>query len=341
MQEKKVRFFAVRGALLAAALLLLAGKSQAVTLTVDCDAGGSLQAAINSLDFVGPHTVNVTGTCRERIVIDQRDRLTIQGNPTATISGNTTGEVAVVRIFRSHAIVLRRLVITGGGRGVFLRFGSEVRIESSRVENNSDTAVFLVENSTLLLGGGLAELSVRISNNNGAGVLSNGSFLTIPGFTTIENNGGRGLLVNAGRSFVQGPGNIIRGNGFRVSPGLGGVLVSRGAAVDLNGAEISNNIGPGVLTELNAVVGLANTTVTNNTNDGVRVMQGAVATIGTVFGPGGPNVIAGNGGANVSCDGTGLVVLGPTQTDIVNINCERIERKPDKHEDEDTDNMDD
>lgn len=326
MQEKKVRFFTVRGALLAAVLLLLAGKSQAVTLTVDCDAGGSLQAAINSLDLIGPHTINVTGTCRERPRIEQRDRLTIQAPPgqSATIScSGCSGEAAVVRIFRSRAITLRRLVVTGGGRGVFLRNGSEVLIESSRVENNSDAGVFLFENSTLLLRGTLAE-PVRITNN-GAGVIANGSFLNISGFTTIENNAGRGLLFVGGRSFVQGPRNIIQGNGFRVLPGLGGVLVQRGASVDLNGTVISNNFGPGVLAEFNAVVGLANTIVTNNTEDGVRVLRGAVATIGAVFGPGGPNVIAGNGGANVACDTTGLVV--GDLTGITNINCMRIERE--------------
>jgi hypothetical protein len=298
--------------------LLGAGTTEAATVNVDCAAGQSLQGAINTLDVVGPHTINVTGTCKENILIDQRDRLTIQGpaGGTATLSG-ATSTAHVVSVFRSHAIVLRRLVITGGARGVFLRHGSELRIEGSRIEYNTDTGLFPIENSTVLVGGTQAAQAVAITYNTGAGIFANGSFITIGGFTTIEDNGGRGVIMQGGRSFIQGPGNGIRRNGSR-GPGFGGVRLLKGAALDLTGVDVSANFGPGVEAEFNAVLFLTNATIANNLEHGVRVLRGAVANI-----PAG-NAILGNGGANLTCDTTGLVV--GDLAEITNINCMRVER---------------
>jgi hypothetical protein len=304
--------------LLALTALLGAGTTEAATVNVDCNANQSLQAAINALDVVGPHTINVNGTCKENLLIDQRGRLTIQGpaGGTATLS-SPTSTAHVVSVFRSRAIVLRRLVITGGARGVFLRHASELRIEGSRIENNSDTGLFPIENSTVLVGGTQAVQAVAITNNTGAGVFSNGSFITIGGFTTIEDNGGPGVIMQGGRSFIQGPGNGIRRNGSR-EPGFAGVRVFKGAALDLTGVDVSGNFGPGVQAEFNAVLFLTNATIANNLEDGVRVLRGAVANI-----PAG-NAILGNGGANLTCDTTGLVVGDPAG--ITNINCMRVER---------------
>ena len=125
-----------------AALLVAAGSSEAAIVTGNCDTGFSINAALATLDRVGPHTIEVTGTCREQVLIDQRDRVTIQGpvGGTATIVFPATGGapvLGVVLIQRSRAILLRQLVIDGASRaqrGVLIAFGSEAQILGSRVE---------------------------------------------------------------------------------------------------------------------------------------------------------------------------------------------------------------
>ena len=182
-----------------AALLVAAGSSEAAIVTGNCDTGFSINAALATLDRVGPHTIEVTGTCREQVLIDQRDRVTIQGpvGGTATIVFPATGGapvLGVVLIQRSRAILLRQLVIDGASRaqrGVLIAFGSEAQILGSRVENNTGAGVFVTLNSLAALGGNQATLGVALTNNRNQGAISTGggAFLLIQGFTTIENNG--------------------------------------------------------------------------------------------------------------------------------------------------------
>jgi len=68
---------AVGAAALLASAFLLAGSAGATDLSVNCDLGESLQAAIDSLDFAGPNSVTLTGTCTENVQIEGRRNLII------------------------------------------------------------------------------------------------------------------------------------------------------------------------------------------------------------------------------------------------------------------------
>ena len=106
--EKKLSTLFAVVMMVAAANLLLPGAGWATNVTVDCDMfpTASIQAALNSLDVVGPHVITVKGTCTGNVRITGRDRVTIQAavDDTATIVG-TGGDV--VRISRSRSITLR------------------------------------------------------------------------------------------------------------------------------------------------------------------------------------------------------------------------------------------
>jgi hypothetical protein len=69
--------------------------------------------------------------------------------------------------------------------------------------------------------------------------------------------------------------------------------------------------------EWNAAVFLGDTAVTNNAEDGVRVLRNSVTMLG--------GVVVGNGGASVTCDTTGLVVLETSA--ITGVRCSRVERE--------------
>lgn len=76
--------------------------------------------------------------------------------------------------------------------------------------------------------------------------------------------------------------------------------------------------------EANAAVSLSDTSIMNNSEDGLRVVRGSAGFIGSA----GEISIAGNGGANIFCDSTALVVAEDL-TDLAgipNIKCNRIER---------------
>lgn len=239
MDQQKKRWVCLpprAGLLLVAALLLVPGAATGTDVTVNCPTD-SLQAAIGSLGPQGPHTIRVTGTCTENILIDQRTALTIAApeNQTGTLMpANPNGRL--VRISASHGITLVRLVMSGG-RGV-LMFDSQVAISQCRVENSSSQGIF-ASNSILTI-----ETST-VRNNAGRGISALGhSTLTVPGDVIVENNGGGGIRVGEGSvatfdGFTP-QGNIIRNN-------LTGLSVSFGSVATLNGRNtIQNNTVYGI-----------------------------------------------------------------------------------------------
>ena len=62
------------------ALLAMPRAAWAANLVVNCGTGDSIQAALDSLDVIGPHTISVTGSCHESVNVVDRDRVTIQGD---------------------------------------------------------------------------------------------------------------------------------------------------------------------------------------------------------------------------------------------------------------------
>src|SRR5688500_2137074 len=103
----------LRATLLSAVLLaLLPAAARAATVNVDCDAVApppgafnSINAALATLDNIGPHTVNVTGFCAEAVNVFQRERLMIQAAPgPATISPPAPGP-NVMTVNGSHNII--------------------------------------------------------------------------------------------------------------------------------------------------------------------------------------------------------------------------------------------
>src|SRR5713101_3617053 len=118
----------VRTGLFLATILLLPGAAWAMNVSVNCNAGGSINAALSGLDLEGPHTITVSGTCHENVAIVDRERLTILapfGQTATIVAADPTDNVIFVT--RSRSIRLARLVLTGGSEGLFVSF-SEVRM---------------------------------------------------------------------------------------------------------------------------------------------------------------------------------------------------------------------
>lgn len=247
---------------LLAAVSLLAGSAGATDLSVNCDLGENLQAAINSLDLVGPHTITLTGTCTENVQIDGRRNLTIEApdGQTATIQA-ADSTAAVLRLFGAQQITLSRLVIRGGIFGVLAGRASDVVFSECTLEGNGE-GLFVFDNSFAALVTG----TVVRNNATGLAAATNASLVIRDG-VTIENNTALGVRAfSAAVAIVNG--NTIRHNGA-------GVNALHRSSVEFSGQN----------------------TVQDNGAFGLQVAQGSVATFNTIpsfTGPPGVTTIEGH-----------------------------------------------
>ncbi len=327
---RSIRGFVAGLPMLVAAMLLATASAPAVTLNVECDgvtpgAFPSINAALAALpDKDGPHTLVVSGTCRENLFLENWQRLTIESaaGTTATIISPVANK-HVIEIWSSTGLVFRRLLITGGNRGLQLTRGSEALLDSSRIDRINGAGLWVTFQSIAHLQGTPAE-PMLITNNNAAGIfVLDGSVVMLAGNTRIENNGGHGInVISRGIVDAFGTGNLIAGNGWRVNGN--GVRVVNGTA-ELSGIDISNNVARGVWAEHNSVIGLALATIRGNGLGGLEIRRMSSAKIGLAGGPVGPVEIAGNGQDDLTCDTTSLVT--GDLAGVAEIDCPRIERE--------------
>lgn len=275
---------------------LLPMTAAAADLTVDCDNGESLQAAIDSLDPAGPNTITVSGTCEERIFIGNAVNLGYQGlliegpagGGTATITPPLAGQSlgTVMAIGGSHAIWLDRLVIRGGRIGLQVYDQSEVDTSELTIEDNALAGATVGSSSILFF------QAATIHNNGQIGVLTGnrqaGSvwFRGRPGApTVIEGHSQCGVcLFFRGAAGMQGLVQV-RNNGTAGDDQSAGILVGGNSALDvfshpvLGNPEITDNTGHGILARVGSTVTVNGVTIANNTSAGIRIEGLSVADI--------------------------------------------------------------
>lgn len=239
---------------------LLLSPVEAATVTVDCDAGGSIGATLGSLK--AGDTLAVSGTCREsvviaaevsRIALDGQTKATIHGTgPTAdtihvqgrniTIRGFTlTGGRDGIHLSGPASVVIDGNVIQGNGRGIHLDKGSIGRIINNTVQNNRGVGINLIENSYARIGflipPDTALRPNRIQHNQGHGInVGRTSSAWIVG-NTIANNRGSGVVVDR-NSQADVVGNTIQGNGGD------GISASHNSSLNLMSESTSRREGP-------------------------------------------------------------------------------------------------
>lgn len=346
--------------LLAAVIFLLPSAVWATTVSVDCNGGGSINAALSGLDLEGPHLIIVTGTCNENVAIADRERLTIAapfGQTATIVAADPTDNV--IFVFRSHSIRLVRLVLSGGSFGLLV-LRSEVQVNGSTMQNNSAAGVAITQMSSLQFAGNVVQnngdgITVNqtsravitggtVQGNAGSGiVLANGSSAPNIGGDTIQNNGGFGVLAFHTSSFqligstITGNGsagvqvqetshgeivaNIIRNNGAADPANPGGVGIAEGGEAFIEGgSDISNNTGPGVLVMTHGTLSSLGGNTINNNT--AEGINLRRQSVGQFFAA---DTISGNGGPNLACDTTSLAA--GDLTGVTNIKCKEIERE--------------
>jgi parallel beta-helix repeat protein len=253
-------------------MLALPGAATAATVTVDCDAGGKLQAALNAV--VSGDTILVRGVCNENVnVRDELARVTIDGQGITTLSVTDSGATVFQVLGRN--ITIRRFTIRGGRAGIGVLRGGSALIDTNTIEQSGN--------------------GIIVHQNGHARIVNNTIQLNVvSGITVQESSIARvGFLDNAGPVM----GNVIRNN---TGPG---VIVQRGSAATLTGNTIRDNDGPGVLVNGGSHADLAGNSIDANGTDGVVVTLNSDVQLGDqpgIFGPPNETTIP-NGGFGLRC----------------------------------------
>lgn len=262
MNTGSMKSIAVFFPILAISLLGLAGGSFAAgSPSVDCDAGDSLQAKI---DTAKPgFTIHVSGTCNERIRI-VTDDLSLDGGGTwsgstlvggATIDGTGTNGTLVG--ISARRVTIRGFTIKNGARtNVSVGSSGSAVIQTNVIEDADSHGVVVNESSSAEIGG------------DGFGHVPDAGEGNI-----VRNNGSRGINVRMGGSARIFHNHILS----NTADGVRMIDVGSG---DIDGNLIDGNGGHGIQISYtsnarlsqNGSHGEANT-LTNNDRSGVRCLR--------------------------------------------------------------------
>jgi hypothetical protein len=247
---------------LAITLCAIPAVAQGSRFDVNCDKGDKINKLLNTIAKAGaepPVTINVSGTCKESVLIQNVDRLTLNAKPGAVIIGPSRNVNAAVTILNSSFVTLQGFLIQGGVNGVACG-----------------------ENSTC----NLTALTVESATNEGV------RFVRAKGVVTgnvFQNNGFRGLNVVNG-SNVLAAGGTSQGN---ADAGMG---VVNGSELTMQSVTSQNNAGDGVVALLGSSVRLIDNTISGNGGNGISLIDKANGSMEqSVTG----NVVTGNVGNGV------------------------------------------
>jgi hypothetical protein len=270
--------------------LCFSAVAQAATVSVDCDAGNTINAAIGTAR--PGDTVLVSGTCKEQVSIaPEITRITLDGQKKTTIQhpgGPAASPHALYN--RGKEITIKGFTVTGGQDGIHLSGPASAVIDGNVVVKNSGRGIHIDKGSI-----------ARILN------------------TTVQESGGIGIDVT-GASYAYigifiprvpalAP-NTIRNNG---GPGIN---IERTSGAWIVGNTISNNKESGINVHRNAQADIIANVINANGGDAITVSYGSGVNLNSEPRRDGPNQTASaqnNGGAGIRCT-IGGYVEGPLGT---------------------------
>lgn len=258
-------------------LLFAAVRVSGATVTVGCPGGSpgtyaSITAALAALDAQGPHTIHVSGTCTETVLLDQRERVTIQGP--ATVAGAGTAPAFDVR--DSGIIALRNLTARGTRAAISVANRSTVTLAGIVAENATNGYAIDAFGGAVVNGGGVNAADFVTMRNSRAGMRCERCVAFFSGNLTIENNTFEGMNIDSGRVELFGaqppsPGglNIVRNNGNN------GINVTNGGVLDLGRENhIQNNAASGILLTTGSIANINGLTIVEgHPRSGIAVLM--------------------------------------------------------------------
>lgn len=283
--KKTLRFSTATGTAL---LIGACFSAHAATISVDCDAGNTIMAALTN---VKPgDIVLVSGVCKEQVnIAPEVTRITLDGQKKTTIQhpgGQQTSPHALYN--RGKEITIKGFTVTGGLDGIHLSGPASTVIDGNVIVKNSGRGIHIDKGSI-----------ARILN------------------TTVEQSGGIGIDVT-GASYAYigvliprvpalAP-NTIRNNG---GPG---VNIERTSGAWIVGNTISNNKESGIAIHRNSQADVIANTINGNGGDAITVSYNSGVNFDSEPRKDGPNqTTQSNNGVGIRCTAGGYVD-GPVGT---------------------------
>ena len=306
--------------LIVSALLLLMGSAaQAATLYVNCGGKGGLNsigAALKLLQDVPiaePNTINVSGACRENLLIKDMTLLTIAGSSGTSITDASGGTADVIDM-RNSQVTIVGMNIDGLGSVNFdtidCEQGSQCRLIGNTIEGGADNVGVFNLSAAHIVGG-------IIRNGTSDGIIAIGDVVA-SGVTIQENP--VGVIVKRGARVsltVADPASdpILTITPTTVANNHGdGVLVTQGAEFTCAGCIVQNNTGDGIYLDVSTAATIQPGFLTNGStippvvtrNSGYGVYVGDLSS--ATFK--GTSTVTGNGQPDISCNSPTSVTRG-------------------------------
>jgi hypothetical protein len=296
--------------IVSALLLLLGSAAQASTLWVNCSGKGELNSIGAALKFLQSvpiaerNTINVSGACRENLLINNMDLLTIAGNKGASITDASDGTADVVDI-RHSRVTISGMTIDGLSGVNFDAIDceqmSQCTLIGDTIQGDADVVGVYNLSSALIVGGviqnGTSDGIFALGDVVAAGVAIQGSPVGV-----IVRNGSRTRLRVADPASDP----ILTVTPSTVANNDAGVVVSQGAEFSCTGCIVENNSGDGIHIDVSAAATIQAATLGNgstispavmrNSGNGVYVGDLSSATFK------GNSTVTDNGQPNISCN---------------------------------------
>jgi parallel beta-helix repeat protein len=282
--------------------------ANAATVSVDCDAGDTITAALGN---VKPgDTVLVSGTCNEQVSFaPEMVRITLDGQKKTTIQHPGKGAPSPHAVFiRGKDVTIKGITVVGGLDGIHLSGPASAELDGNVVSKAARAGIHIDKGSV-----------VRVLDNT---VQENGAFgIDITGISLAY------IGVRIPRVPALSP-NTIRNNG---GPGIN---IERSSAAWIVGNTISNNKGSGIVVHRNSQADVMANAINANGGDAITASYNGGVNLKSEPRSDGPNQTAqNNGGAGIKCM-VGGYVDGPLGTlagtrgakDFDNSCVDRVER---------------
>jgi len=227
--------------------------ANAATVSVDCDAGGTITAALAN---VKPgDTVLASGTCNEQVSFaPEMVRITLDGQKKTTIQHPGKGASSPHTVFiRGKYITVKGITVIGGLDGIHLAGPASAELDGNVVNKAARAGIHIDKGSIARI------LNNTVQDSGAYGIDITGVSLAyigvriprIPALSpnTIRNNGGSGINIErSSEAWIVG--NTISGNKGS------GIIVHRNSHADVMANVIDANGGDAITASFNAGINL-------------------------------------------------------------------------------------
>jgi hypothetical protein len=301
----------IKKCLIASGLLLLMGSAaQASTLWVNCagkDGLNTIGAALRLLKGVPisePNTINVSGACRENLLINNMELLTITGSKGASITDASRGTADVVDIRQSHVTIIGMTIdgLTGVNfDAIDCEQASQCTLIGNTIQGDADVVGVYNLSSALIVGG-------VIQNGTSDGIFAFGD--VVADGVVIQGNP-VGVIVRRGGRVSVGVADpaslpILTITPSTVANNNAGILVTQGAEFSCAGCIVQDNGGDGIHIDVSAAATIQAATLGNGSTIPPAVMRNAGngVYVGDLSSASfkGNSTVTGNGQPNISCN---------------------------------------